>query len=196
MEEMKNNYQKLNKDYEHKSNEIETLKERMAEIEKELTKAQNSESYQAREAETKRQISDALKIKIEKAIDRESALLKKVEELQSSFGNSSEREMTLVRQVRELKLDREENIKRENNYLAQIDKLTDSEAILRKQMDHALGHVSSLRKQLSETESKMQQMNDDQSNSSRVSQSEVIANKTLSLERKIQSLISEIDKLK
>lgn len=193
---MKNITNKLNKDVENKINEIEKIKHKLAEVDKNLLLAQNSESYQAREAETKRQISDALKSKIEKAIDRESALLKKVEELQSSFGHSSEREMTLVRQVRELKLDREESIKRENNYLAQVDKLTDSESILRKQMDHALGHVSSLRKQINEADAKYTQLNEDKLNTTSLSNTDTETNKNMNLERKIQSLISEIDKLK
>lgn len=157
--------------------------------------AKNSESMQAREAETKRQISDALKSKIEKAIDRESALLKKVEELQSSFGNSSEREMTLVRQVRELKLDREETIKRENTLMAQIEKIRDSESILRKQMDHALGHVSSLRKQIADSEANLKQLADDKKGITSLD-SESVGNQMTIIERKNQSLISENDKLK
>jgi len=126
--------------------------------------AKNSESEQAKEADNKRQISEALKLKIEKAIDRESSLLKKVEELQSSFGNSSEREMTLVRQVRELKIEREDTVKRDNTLTAKIDKLQDSESILRKQMDHALSHVSSLRKQLADCESKLAQVTEEKDN--------------------------------
>lgn len=116
--------------------------------------------------ETKRQISDALKTKIEKAIDRESALLKKVEELQNSFGHSSEREMTLVRQVRELKLEREEFIKRDNLKNASIEKMQDSESILRKQIEHSLTHVSTLRKQVKDSEAKVHQILDEKINGS------------------------------
>lgn len=63
--------------------------------------------------ESKKNISDTLKSKIEKAIDREASLLKKVEELQTSFSNSSEREMKIGKQLRELKHEREMGLNRE-----------------------------------------------------------------------------------
>lgn len=151
----------------------------------------------AREIETKRQISETLKSKIEKAIDRESSLLKKVEELQSSFGCSSEREMTLVRQVRELKLNREEDIKRENILNATIEKLQESETIIKKQMEHSLGHVSILRKQIAEGEAKYNQILDEKINGGTTSfHSHTIEGKVPILERQNQSLITEVVKLK
>jgi len=103
--------------------------------------------------------------------------------------------MTLVRQVRELKIEREDTIKRENTLNAKVDKLQDSESILRKQMDHALSHVSSLRKQLSESELKMQQL-DEKMNGDISINSDEMDNKASVLERKNQSLIHELDKLK
>lgn len=134
--------------------------------ENQIIQTKRNEIESARVEETKRQISDALKTKIEKAIDRESALLKKVEELQNSFGHSSEREMTLVRQVRELKLEREEFIKRDNLKNASIEKMQDSESILRKQIEHSLTHVSTLRKQVKDSEAKVHQILDEKINGS------------------------------
>lgn len=64
--------------------------------------------------EAKKNFNEALKSKIEKAIGREASLLKKVEELQTSFGNSTEREMNIGKQLRELKQERELSYNREN----------------------------------------------------------------------------------
>jgi len=122
-----------------------------------------------------------------------------VEELQNSFGNSSEREMTLVRQVRELKLEREEHIKRDNAKNAKIEKLQDSESILRKQIEHSLAHVSSLRKQVKDSEAKVHKILDEKINGSVSVNSDIElatnGNITL-LTRKNQSLSGEIFKLK
>jgi len=152
---------------ENKQNEIHESNRKLSELnENQMIQTKRNEIESARVEETKRQISDALKTKIEKAIDRESALLKKVEELQNSFGNSSEREMTLVRQVRELKLEREEFIKRDNLKNASIEKMQDSESILRKQIEHSLTHVSTLRKQVKDSEAKVHQILDEKINGS------------------------------
>jgi len=152
---------------ENKQNEIHESNRKLTELnENQIIQTKRNEIESARVEETKRQISDALKTKIEKAIDRESALLKKVEELQNSFGNSSEREMTLVRQVRELKLEREEFIKRDNLKNASIEKMQDSESILRKQIEHSLTHVSTLRKQVKDSEAKVHQILDEKINGS------------------------------
>jgi len=152
---------------ENKQNEIHESNRKLSELnENQIIQTKRNEIESARVEETKRQISDALKTKIEKAIDRESALLKKVEELQNSFGNSSEREMTLVRQVRELKLEREEFIKRDNLKNASIEKMQDSESILRKQIEHSLTHVSTLRKQVKDSEAKVHQILDEKINGS------------------------------
>eukprot|EP00801_Mesodinium_rubrum_P005165 Mrub_05168.p1 GENE.Mrub_05168~~Mrub_05168.p1 ORF type:complete len:362 (+),score=102.07 Mrub_05168:87-1088(+) len=194
IEELKRKHYESNKIIENKQNEIENYRLKIGDYENNLKLALNNESEQAREAETKRQISEALKLKIEKAIDRESSLLKKVEELQSSFGNSSEREMTLVRQVRELKIEREETVKRENSLNAKIDKLQDSESILRKQMDHALGHVSSLRKQLAESEAKVQQIHEERACNYSINSGDY--QKIGMLEKKNQALMAEVEKLK
>lgn len=152
---------------ENKQNEIHESNRKLSELnENQIIQTKRNEIESARVEETKRQISDALKTKIEKAIDRESALLKKVEELQNSFGHSSEREMTLVRQVRELKLEREEFIKRDNLKNASIEKMQDSESILRKQIEHSLTHVSTLRKQVKDSEAKVHQILDEKINGS------------------------------
>lgn len=152
---------------ENKQNEIHESNRKLTELnENQIIQTKRNEIESARVEETKRQISDALKTKIEKAIDRESALLKKVEELQNSFGYSSEREMTLVRQVRELKLEREEFIKRDNLKNASIEKMQDSESILRKQIEHSLTHVSTLRKQVKDSEAKVHQILDEKINGS------------------------------
>jgi len=152
---------------ENKQNEIHESNRKLSELnENQIIQTKRNEIESARVEETKRQISDALKTKIEKAIDRESALLKKVEELQNSFGHSSEREMTLVRQVRELKLEREEFIKRDNLKNASIEKMQDSESILRKQIEHSLTHVSTLRKQVKDSEAKVHQILDEEINGS------------------------------
>jgi len=73
-------------------------------IELEETSKYQKETIESIEA--KKNLNEALKSKIEKAIGREASLLKKVEELQTSFSNSTEREMNIGKQLRELKEER------------------------------------------------------------------------------------------
>jgi len=77
-------------------------------------------------------------LKIEKAIGREASLLRKVEELQTSFSHSTEREMNTARQLRELKHERELNINRENENKQKLKELENYNSILDKKLEKTI----------------------------------------------------------
>lgn len=91
--------------------------------------------------EIKKNFSEALKTKIEKAIGREASLLKKVEELQVSFSNSTEREMNIAKQLREIKHEREQGLNKENELKSKNNELQSTLTQMNKQMEELKSEI-------------------------------------------------------